>query len=136
MRIFTPTFVPWSPGGLGGKFIAAGESTRFVLALENLMRYLAKNIGVRSLLLHVLFVTIVAVCLAGVSRHSLVLEWSPLVAALVVLIADPLANLDKADAAPTPSRVQEAAATMKILSSPIERVQSTAGSAALISSGA
>ena len=97
------------------------------------MRYLAKNFSVRSLILQVIFVTIMVVCIAGVSRHSPLLEWSALVATLVLLVADPLTSHNKAGATPRAAGMGDSAVKRNILS-PNNRAQSAAGSGALITS--
>ena len=76
------------------------------------MRYLAKNFSVKTLISQVIFVAIIAVSIAGVARHSPRLEWSVLVATLVLLVADPLTSRNRASATP---RVEKSAIQRKIL---------------------
>jgi hypothetical protein len=94
------------------------------------MRYLAKNFGVKTLTLQVIFVAIIAVSIAAVARHSPLLEWSVLGATLVLLVADPLTSRDKAGATP---RVENSAVKGKILA-PNKTAESSASSVALINS--
>ncbi len=94
------------------------------------MRYLAKNFSAKTLLLQVLFVAIIAVSIAGVARHSPRLEWSVLVATLVLLVADPLTSRDRASATP---RVEKSAVERKILA-PNRTGENSPGSVALINS--
>jgi hypothetical protein len=94
------------------------------------MRYLAKTFSVKTLTLQLVFVAIIAVSIAGVARHSPLLEWSALVATLVLLVADPLTSHAKAGATP---RVENSAVKRKILA-PNKTTESSAGSVALINS--
>ena len=90
------------------------------------MQYLAKNFSVKSFALQVVFVAIVGVCIAGVSRHSLLLAWCPLVATFILLIADPLTASRQTsvhvDTAPAP----DPAAKRRVLS-PSKAAQSPTG---------
>jgi hypothetical protein len=73
------------------------------------MRDLAKHLSVRTLTLQFAFVAIVALSIAGLSRQSPLLEWSALVAAFILVAADPLTRRNKAGAAPTAERVKDPA---------------------------
>jgi hypothetical protein len=65
------------------------------------MRDLAKAFTLRSLTLQVILVAIIAVALAGLSRHSALLEWAALVATILLVVADPLTRPSKVGATPT-----------------------------------
>ncbi len=97
------------------------------------MRYLAKNFSVKTLTLQLIFVAIIAVSIAGVARHSPLLEWSALVAILVLLVADPLASHDKVAATPSTAGVKDSAVRRRILA-PNKAAESIADSVALINS--
>jgi len=97
------------------------------------MRYLAQNFSVRTLLLQLIFVAIIAVSIAGVARHSLLLAACALVATLALLVADPLTSHDKAGATPSTAGVEDSAVQRKILATN-KTAESTAGSVALINS--
>jgi hypothetical protein len=96
------------------------------------MRNLAKNISMRTLTLRVIFVAIIAVSVAGLSRHSPLLEWSALVATLFLVIADPLNSHNNA-AAPTAEGVDDSAIKGKIFN-PNKTAQATLGPGALAAS--
>jgi hypothetical protein len=96
------------------------------------MRNLAKNISIRTLTLRVIFVAIIAVSVAGLSRHSPLLEWSALVAALFLVIADPLNSHNNA-AAPTAEGVDDSAIKGKIFN-PNKTAQAPLGPGALVAS--
>ena len=97
------------------------------------MRDLATKLSVRTLTLQVIFVAIVAVSVAGLSRTSPLLEWSALVATLILVVADPLTSHNKAGATPTAERVEGSAIARKIFD-PNKTAQATPGSSALIAS--
>jgi hypothetical protein len=97
------------------------------------MRDLAKNFSVRTLSLQVIFVAIVAVSIAGLSRHSPLLKWSALVATLILIVADPLTRRNKAAATRTAAQVEDSAIKRKILNPNIP-AQAKPVSGALIAS--
>lgn len=97
------------------------------------MRILAKNFSVRTLTLEVISVVIIAVSIAGVSRHSLLLGLSALVATLFWVVADPLTTHDKAGAKPTAARVEDSAIEGKLFD-PNKTAPVTPGCGALIAS--
>ena len=88
------------------------------------MRDLAKNFSVRTLTLRVIFVAIVAVSIAGLSRQSPLLKWSALVATLILVVADPLTSHNKAGATPTAEGVEDSAIKRKIFN-PDKTAQAT-----------
>lgn len=133
MQTFSPTFVPLSPAGQDGRFLSTGKSKRPLLAPEKLMRYLAKKIRLRTLILPLVFVAIIVACMMGVSRHSLLLEWSSLAAILVLLIADPLTSQHMAGAVPSTSGVKNSG-VKRAVPSPDKPTPSPAGSRTLVSS--
>jgi hypothetical protein len=94
------------------------------------MQYLAKNFSARTFAFQAIFVAIIGVCIAGVSRHSLLLEWSPLVATFVLLIADPLTSPHKASVQASvqanASAAPDSAVKRKVLS-PSQATPSPAG---------
>jgi hypothetical protein len=96
------------------------------------MRDLAKNFSVRTLTLQVIFVTVVAVSIAGLSLRSPLLEWSALVATLILVIADPLTRRNNAPAARTAEGVEESAINRKVFAP--NTAQATPVSGALIAS--
>jgi len=97
------------------------------------MRNLANNFKVRTLIVQVIFVAIVAVAIAGLSRQSTLLEWSALVATVFLVVADPLTSRHKAGATPTAEGVEDSAVKREILSSS-KTAQATPVSGALIAS--
>jgi hypothetical protein len=126
--------VPLSPRGLGSKLAEAGKSKWPLLKLwKNLMRILAKNLSARTLTLKGISVVIIAVSIAGVSRHSLLLGLSALVATLFWVVADPLTTHDKAGSQPTAAKVDDPAINGRIFN-PNKTALATAGSRALIAS--
>jgi hypothetical protein len=78
------------------------------------MRDLAKHLSVRTLTLQVIFVAIVAVSIVGLSRQSPLLEWSAMVATLILVVADPLTRFKKAAATRTAEGVEDSAIKRKI----------------------
>ena len=64
------------------------------------MRDLAKTFSLRNLTLQAIFVAIIVVAIAGLSRQSLLLEWSALVATILLVVADPLTVPNKVRAMP------------------------------------
>ena len=97
------------------------------------MRDLATKLSVRTLTLQVIFVAIVAVSVAGLARTSPLLEWSALVATLILVVADPLTSHNKAGATPTAERVEDSAIARKIFD-PNKTAQAKPGSSPLIAS--
>src|ERR1700730_4414850 len=95
------------------------------------MRDLATKLSVRTLTLQVIFIVIVAVSVAGLSRKSPLLEWSALVATLILVVADPLTSHNKAGATPTAEGVEDSAIARKIFDSN-KTAQAQPGSSALI----
>ena len=79
------------------------------------MRDLAKKLSVRTLTLQFIFVALIAVSIAGLSQNSPLLEWSALVATLILVVADPLTSHNKASVAPTAEGVEDSAIKRKIL---------------------
>lgn len=132
-NLFASTFVPLYLDGPRGKFPLTGKSKRALLAPENPMRYLAKNFSVKTLTLQLIFVAIIAVSIAGVARHSPLLEWSALIAIFVLLVADPLASHDKVGATPSTAGVKDSAVSRRIFT-PNKTSESIADSVALINS--
>lgn len=96
------------------------------------MRNLAKKVSMRTLTLRVIFVAIIAVSVAGLSRHSQLLEWSALVATLFLVVADPLNSHDNVPA-PTAEGVDSSAIKEKIFN-PSKAAPATLGSGALVAS--
>ena len=97
------------------------------------MRDLATKLSVRTLTLQVIFVAIVAVSVAGLAQKSPLLEWSALVATLILVVADPLTRHNKAGATPTAERVEDSAIARKIFDSN-KTAQAQPGSRTLIAS--
>jgi hypothetical protein len=97
------------------------------------MRDLAKTFSVRTLTLQVIFVIIVAISVAGLSRQSPLLEWSALGATLFLIVADPLTSFNKAGATPVAEGVEDSAIKRELLNSN-KTAQATPVSAALIAS--
>jgi hypothetical protein len=97
------------------------------------MRDLATKLNVRTLTLQVIFVAIVAVSVAGLARKSPLLEWSALVATLILVVADPLTSHNKAGATPSAGRVEDSAIARKIFD-PNKTVPATPVSSTLIAS--
>lgn len=128
-----PTFVPLSHRGLGGKLTEAGSLSGRSLTPENLMRILAKNFSARTLTLEVISVIIIAVSIAGVSRHSLLLGLSALAATLFWVVADPLTTHDSAGPQPTAEKVDDSAINGRVFN-PSKTALATPGSRALIAS--
>jgi hypothetical protein len=95
------------------------------------MRILAKNFSVRTLTLEVIFVVILAVSIAGVSRHSLLLGLSALVTTLFLVVADPLTTHDKAGPKPTAATADDSEINGRIFN-PNKTAPATPGSRALI----
>jgi hypothetical protein len=73
------------------------------------MRDLAKHLSVRTLTLQFIFVAVVALSIAGLSRQSPLLEWSALVATFILVVADPLTRRNKAGAKENAKRVKDLA---------------------------
>ncbi len=97
------------------------------------MGNLANNFNVRTLILQVIFVAIIAVSIAGVARQSLLLEWSALIATLLLLVVDPLTSGDKVGATPTAEAVKDSAIKGTIFNLH-NTAQATPGSGTLIAS--
>lgn len=97
------------------------------------MRDLAKNFSVRTLALQVIFVAIVAVSVAGLSRQSQLLTWSALVATLILVVADPLTRRNRAGATQAAEAKEDSAIKRKIFS-PNKTAPVTPVSSALIAS--
>ena len=96
------------------------------------MRNLAKNVSMKTLTLRVIFIAIIAVSVAGLSRHSPLLDWTALVATLFLVVADPL-NSNNNVAAPTAEGADNSAIKEKIFS-PNKTAPATLGSGALVAS--
>jgi hypothetical protein len=97
------------------------------------MRDLAKTFGARILTLQVIFVAIIVVAIAGLSRQSTLLEWSALVATILLVVADPLTIRNKVGATPTTEVVEDPAIERKIFN-PNKTGQTTPVSSNLIAS--
>ena len=97
------------------------------------MRTLAKHFSVRTLTLEVIFVVIIAVSIAGVSRHSLLLGLSALVATLLLVVADPLTTHYKAGPIPAATTADAPAISGRIFN-PNKTAPAMPGSRALIAS--
>lgn len=98
------------------------------------MHNLAKTFSIRTLMLHVAFIAVVAVSIAGLSRQSPLLMWTGLVATvLLVVVADPLTSPNKAGVVSTVEGREDSAIKRKPVM-PNNRVQVTSVSKAMIAS--
>jgi hypothetical protein len=97
------------------------------------MRILAKNFSGRTLVVQLIFVAIIAASIAGVARHSLLLEWSALVATLCLVVLDPLTSRDRVRATPPAAPADDSAIKGKFFN-PSKTAQPTPESGALITS--
>jgi len=97
------------------------------------MRTLAKNLNARTLTLELIFVVIIAASIAGVSRHSLLLGLSALVATLLLVVVDPLTTHDKAGPMPAAATADASPINGRIFN-PSKTAPAMAGSRALIAS--